>query len=153
MRELCLEDIEVGMRETSEPFTVERDAIIAFAREWDPQPFHLDEAAAATSVFGGLSACAAHSFAILSRLGNTMEGRVVVLAGLGTEKLELKAPVRPGDRLRLVRTFVAKRTSRSKPDRGIVDIDNVLINQDDEVVLATLGKVMVESRSRRGGHG
>jgi acyl dehydratase len=153
MRELRLEDIEVGMRETSEPFTVERSAIIEFARQWDPQPFHLDEAAAAGSVFGGLSACAAHSFAILSRLGNTMEGRVVVLAGLGTEKLELKAPVRPGDRLRLVRTFVAKRPSRSKPDRGIVDIDNVLINQDDEVVLATLGKVMVESRSRRGDHG
>jgi acyl dehydratase len=143
-----LEDLAVGDEAWSaETFEVLRDEIVAFARRWDPQPFHVDEAAARDSIFGGLMASSAHLFAIQCRLALTVDPLLAVLAGLGNDGLELLLPTRPGDRLRLQRRIVGKRESKTKPDRGIVRIGHEIVNQRGEVVCRALGRVMVARRS------
>ncbi len=144
---LYFEDLHVGdSAQSSESFEVRRDEVVDFARRWDPQPFHLDERAAEQSIFGGLTACAAHVFAIQSRLANSVEPRWALLAGLGNDGFELSAPVRPGERLRLLRRVTGKRASRSKPDRGIVNIEHDLVDQQGEVVFRARGRVMIARR-------
>jgi len=141
------EDLAVGdLASSVEVFEVERDEIVAFAQRWDPQPFHLDEVAARDSIFGGLTASAAHVFAIQCRLAVSVEPRVALLAGLGNDGLELLLPTRPGDRLRLTRRILEKRESKTKPDRGIVQIEHELINQRGEIVCRALGRVMIARR-------
>jgi len=141
------DDLRVGdLARSAETFEVDRDEIVAFASRWDPQPFHLDERAAERSIFGGLSACAAHIFAIQSRLAVSVEPRWALLAGLGNDGFELWLPVRPGDRLRLVRRITGKRASRSKPDRGIIEVEHDLVNERDEVVFRAKGRVMIGRR-------
>jgi acyl dehydratase len=148
---LYFEDLEVGGEQRSrEPFVVEREEVIEFARRWDPQPFHLDESAARASIFGGLTACAAHTFAIQCRLAAALDPPFALLAGLGNDGLELLAPVRPGDRLALVRRIESKRESRSKPDRGIVHFLHELVNQDGTLALRALGRAMVARRPGTG---
>jgi acyl dehydratase len=141
------DDLLVGdLARSAETFEVDRDEIVAFASRWDPQPFHLDERAAEQSIFGGLSACAAHIFAIQSRLAVSVEPRWALLAGLGNDGFELRSPVRPGDRLRLVRRITGKRASRSKPDRGIIEVEHDLVDERDEVVFRARGRVMIARR-------
>ena len=147
---LHFEDLQVGdQARSAETFEVQRDEIVAFAQRWDPQPFHTDERAARESIFGGLSACAAHVFAIQSRLACAMEPGLALLAGLGNDGFELSAPVRPGDRLQLVRRITGKRASRSKPDRGIVEVEMDLVNQRGEVAFRSRGRIMVARRQAR----
>ena len=141
------EDLAVGDAAASaETFEVLRDEIVAFARRWDPQPFHLDEAAARESIFGGLTASAAHVFAIQCRLALSVEPPFAVLAGLGNDGFELLLPARPGDRLRLTRRILGKRESKTKPDRGIVQIEHELANQRGELVFRAVGRVMLARR-------
>jgi len=144
---LYFEDLEIGgVQRSHEPFQVEREEVIAFARRWDPQPFHLDEAAARASIFGGLTACAAHTFAIQCRLAAALDPPFALLAGLGNDGFELLAPVRPGDRLALARRIESKRESRSKPDRGIVAFSHELSNQDGTLIFRALGRAMIARR-------
>lgn len=147
METLFYEDIEPG-RSLESPFhTVTRDEIVAFARVWDPEPFHLEEAAAASSIFGGFAACAAHIFALQSRLAHGLPARVALLAGLGGDGLELLAPVREGARVRMVRRFTGKRPSRSRPGVGIVSVEQTLETPAGEVLFRTRGAVLVERRA------
>jgi len=144
---LYFEEIAVGdAARSAETFAVRRDDVVAFAQRWDPQAFHVDERAAEKSIFGGLTACAAHVFAIQSRLAASVEPRWSLLAGLGNDGFELLAPVRPGDRISLLRRVTGKRASRSKPDRGIVEIEIDLINQRGEIALRSRGRVMIATR-------
>ena len=149
---LYFEDLQVGdAARSAESFEVRRDEVVDFARRWDPQPFHVDERAAEQSIFGGLTACAAHVFAIQSRLAASVEPRWALLAGLGNDGFDLLAPVRPGDRLELVRRVTGKRASRSKPDRGIVEIEVELVDQRGEVAFRARGRVMIARRPRPAG--
>jgi acyl dehydratase len=144
---LYFEDLVIGAEQRSrEPFVVTREEVIDFARRWDPQPFHLDDAAARASIFGGLTACAAHVFAIQCRLATQLDPPFALLAGLGGDGFELLAPTRPGDRLELVRRTESRRESLSKPDRGIVQFSHAIRNQDGALVCRTLGRVMVARR-------
>jgi acyl dehydratase len=144
---LYFEDLAIGAEQRSrEPFLVTREEVIEFARRWDPQPFHLDDAAARDSIFGGLTACAAHVFAIQCRLATQLDPPFALLAGLGNDGFELVHPARPGDRLELVRRIDSRRESRSKPDRGIVQFSHEILNQDGAVVCRTLGRAMVARR-------
>ena len=146
---LYFEDLAVGdSARSAETFEVQRDEVVDFARRWDPQTFHLDERAAEQSIFGGLTACAAHIFAIQCRLAVSVEPRWALLAGLGNDGFELSQPVRPGDRLQLVRRVTGKRASRSKPDRGIVLVEHDVVDQRDEVVFRARGRVMIARRGR-----
>ena len=140
------EDIEVGDSRKAGPHFVSKAEIIQFAKQYDPRPFHIDEEAAARSVFAGLSASAAHTFAIFISLTNKYQPPFRALAGLGYDELRLPNAVRPGDDLYLESTALEKRESKSKPDRGILRSQCRLRNQKGETVLQCIGSVLVARR-------
>lgn len=144
---LYLEDVVVGDVLESRWYEVDRDEIVEFARRWDPQPFHLDEEAGRASIFGGLAACAPHLFAILSRLAFELPGRLALVAGLGGDGLQLRAPVLAGTEIRLRRRFTAARASHSRPGMGVVSFADVLEDRDGRVVFETAGSVLIKARS------
>jgi acyl dehydratase len=130
------EDLSVGQRFGSGTYPVDAQQIKAFACDWDPQPFHLDEEAAAQTVFGGLVASGWHTVAITMRLLVTGELRLANgILGLGVEDLRWLKPVRPGDTLRLESEIVEVRPSMSRADHGVVKIRHTTTNQDDAPVL------------------
>src|SRR6478736_9912583 len=103
--------------------------IEAFAAEYDPQPFHLDEGAARASYFGGLVASGWHTAALTMKLLVGGDLKIVGgLIGLGAEELRWPRPVRPGDVLRVESEVLELRPSRSRPDRGIVRMRNTAFN-------------------------
>jgi acyl dehydratase len=131
------EDFTVGLRFRSFhqiPVTAER--IKAFAAEFDPQPFHLDEDAGADAIFGGLVASGWHTAAVAMRLivdsdlGLHGQG-----AGVAVESMRWLRPVRPGDSLRVEGTVTETRPSRSRADRGIVKFQATVYNQSNEAVM------------------
>jgi len=144
---LYFDEAEVGKLRTAGPYLVSKDEIIEFARKFDPQPFHVDEEAAARSVFAGLTASGAHTFAILiSLLSKTQPFSLRVLAGLGFDELRLPAPVRPGDELGLEVAILEKRETKSHSDRGVVRNQIHLRNQKREIVLQCIDTVLVARR-------
>lgn len=145
-RTLYLEDFEPGLRFETGQVTITSDAIKSFAASFDPQPFHLDEQAAADSVFRGLAASGWHTAALTMRL--IVDGEIDVpggLIGLGAD-VSWPRPTRPGDTLRVVSEVLDTRRSRSKPDRGIVTLKHTTLNQSDEPVQVTTVKIVVPSR-------
>jgi acyl dehydratase len=141
------EELEIGTRSAAGPYSVSRDEIIEFAQKYDPVPRHIDEDAAARSVFGGLTACSAHTFSIFVLLTTRLHPRLHVLAGLSWDKLRLPHPVRPGDVLDLETTVLEMRESKSKSDRGIVGTGVLLRNQRREPVLECTSNIFVARRS------
>ena len=127
------DDLKVGMRFKSESKTVSREEILRFASEFDPQPFHLDPTAAEHSFFHGLSASGWHTAALAMRLFVEAVPIAGGIVGAGVELLEWKAPVRPGDELRLGCQVVEIRPSKSRPDRGIVRFVMTIATVADEV--------------------
>ncbi|CAN5199746.1 MaoC family dehydratase [soil metagenome] len=141
---LHLDDLAVGQRYVARGSrTLDAQAIKDFAREYDPQAFHLDEAAALDSPFQGLAASGWQIAGITMRLlvdgGMPLAGGMI---GAGAE-LSWPRPTRPGDRLHAACEVIAIAPSRSKPDRGIVTIRCETFNQHDEVVQLMVSKLMV----------
>ena len=139
---LYLEDLHVGQTFTTGSITVTAEAIKAFAREYDPQPFHLDEAAAQASLFGGLAASGWHTAALSMRL--LVDGLPIAggLIGVGGETTWPR-PTRPGDTLTVHIEVLEITPSRSRPDRGMVRTRNETRNQHGEAVqISTLGMVV-----------
>ncbi len=147
MRQRYFEDLQIGGRFKSEPYSVSEEQIISFAREFDPQPFHLDPALARQTMFKGLIASGWHTAAITMRLFvqtlNFAEGAI----GLGVDELRWPNAVRPGDVLQVETEIVDLRESRSKPSHGIVRIRNVTTNQRGEVVQTMFASALVLRRS------
>jgi len=150
MGQLYLDDLHVGQRFTSGTYVMEATWIKEFAAEFDPQPFHLDEAAANASVFRGLAASGWHTAAVAMRLlatgGLPLAGGLI---GLGGEFAWPK-PTRPGDALRIESEIVAITPSRSQPDQGIVTFRGTMFNQDGETVYLLTAKLLVPKRRRKG---
>lgn len=140
------EDTEVGDSRKAGSYFVSKDEIIQFAKQYDARPFHIDEEAAARSVFAGLTASGAHTFAIFISLTSKLEPPLRVLAGLGWDEVRLPKAVRPGDHLDLESIVLEKRESRSSPDRGILRNQIRLRNQRRETVLQCIGNVLVARR-------
>jgi acyl dehydratase len=140
---LFLDDLHVGQRFTSTSHVVDADQIKRFAAEFDPQPFHLDEDAAANSLFAGLAASGWHTAALTMRLlvtgGVPIAGGIV---GAGGE-VAWPRPTRPGDELQVVSEVTEIRPSRTKPDKGIVVLRNETRNQRGEVVQVLTAKLVV----------
>jgi acyl dehydratase len=109
-------------------------------------PRHIDEEAAARSIFGGLTASSAHTFSIFVSLTTRLQPRLRVLAGLDWNGLRLPYAVRPGDQLDLETTVLEMRESKSKPDRGIVNTQVPLRNQKHEIVLECTSNIFVARR-------
>jgi acyl dehydratase len=143
---LYLEDLSVGQRFTSPTLTVTEAAIKAFAAEFDPQPFHLDDAAAGKTLFGGLAASGWHTAAMTMRLlvggGAPLAGGIV---GGGGE-IAWPRPTRPGDVLHVVSEVVEVTPSKSKPDRGMVLMRSETRNQKGEPVQVSTMKLVVPRR-------
>ena len=146
MATLYFEDFTIGSRRSFGGYEVTREEIIEFARRWDPQPFHTDEAVAQASVFGGLTASACHTFAISSVLTSRHPDAIRTVAALGFEEMRFPNPVRPGDRLSFVSECIDRRESRSRPNIGIVTQRSTLMNQDGLPVMAMRVSFMVEKR-------
>ena len=146
MTRLYLDDIKVGQRFTSGSITVEEERVKAFARDFDPQPFHLDEAAAKASLFGGLAASGWHTAALTMRLlvdgGAPIAGGIV---GAGGE-LSWPRPTRPGDVLTVVSEVLEVTPSKSRPDRGMVTVRSETLNQKGEAVQVATMKLVVPRR-------
>lgn len=139
---LYLEDLHVGQTFTTGSTTVTAEAIKAFAREYDPQPFHLDEAAAEASLFGGLAASGWHTAALSMRL--LVDGLPIAggLIGVGGETTWPR-PTRPGDTLAVHIEVLEITPSKSRPDRGMVRTLNETRNQNGEPVqISRLGIVV-----------
>jgi acyl dehydratase len=128
--------------------TLTHDEIVAFAREWDPQPFHLDEQAAAASIYGGLIASGWHTVCVFMRLfADGLLNRSAAMGSPGVDEVRWLRPVRPGDALEARIEVLEVRPSRSKPDRGIVRLRSAVINQHQEEVLSFIANVMFRRRS------
>ena len=142
------EDVAVGMRwERQAPrFTQER--IVSFAREFDPVPMHIDEAAARASYFGGLIASGAHLFAVWRRVNFDIytELNLAIIAGAGFDVLRLRHPVRPGDLLTLRSEIAEKVNLPGKADRGLLHSQETMTNQDGTVVMSMRGSCFVLRR-------
>jgi acyl dehydratase len=144
---LYLEDLHVGQQFTSGPYLMQKDRIKEFAAEFDPQPFHLDESAAAESIFRGLAASGWHTAAATMHLlvtgGLPLANGII---GLGGE-IAWPRPTRPGDTLRVESEVVEISPSRSKPNQGIVTVRNTTFNQDREPVYIFTVKILVFRRA------
>jgi acyl dehydratase len=147
MANLYFEELQIGSRSAAGPYLLSKDEIIRFARQYDPTPRHIDEQAAARSVFGGLTASGSHTFAIYILLTGQLQPHFQVLMGLGWDDVRLPNPVRPGDALDLEITVLEMRESKSKSDRGIVRNRNFLRNQKRETVLECISNIFVARRS------
>ena len=146
--ERYLEDLKVGDRFQSGSFTVTEAAIVEFARDFDPQPFHLDPIAAKKSIFGGIVASGWHTAAIAMRLYVTSDLNLAGGSiGLSVSELQWPKPVRPGDTLQAEIETLSVRPSRSKPDRGIVEFRTVTKNQNGEVAVTWTALALVWSRT------
>ena len=144
---LYLEDSAPGQVLESPPRTLDRDEIVAFARQYDPQPFHIDEEAAKRSVFGGLIASGWQTTGIMMRLmWDTFLKDTASLGSPGSDEIRWLRPVRPGDTLRARFTIVDVVPSRSKPDRGIVRTYTEVLNQQGEIVMTHRGLGMFGRR-------
>ena len=145
--ELYFEDMHPGDVIASQSHLVTKQAILDFARVYDPQVFHLDEEAAKASILGGLSASGWHSVGILMRLScDAFVNRSASWGGPGVDQVKWLKPVRPGDSLSARCEIVAKRESKSRPAMGLVVIHSALLNQHSEVVLTQDMTVMVGRR-------
>ena len=147
---IWFEDMPVGRVDRFGSIAVTREEVIDFARKFDPQPFHLDDAAAAANpLFGRLCASGWHTAAMGMRMTadywETLGGRAI-LGGAGIDELRWLKPVYPGDTLRCECDVIDARPSASKPHLGIVRFRLVILNQDDVPVLSQISNVVVRRR-------
>jgi acyl dehydratase len=142
------EDFKVGEVEQIGGKRVDKEEVIAFARQYDPQPFHVDEAAAKQSMYGGLIASGWHTGAMVMRM--MCDAYLLQSASVGSpgiDNLKWLKPVRPGDTIRAQRTTLETRVSKSKPDIGIVNNLWEVFNQDGEMVMSMQGYGMFRRRN------
>ena len=141
------EDFRVGETVEFGQKHVTKEEIVEFASEFDAQPFHLDEEAAKASILGGLCASGWHTCAMLMRM--MCDGYILESASLGApgvDEVRWKKPVYVGDVLRVRRTCVERRASKSRPEMGLTKFLIEMLNQKDEVVLTSLGWAMYGRR-------
>ena len=147
MTMLHLDDFAPGQVYPLGRRTVSRDEIVAFARDWDPQPFHLDEQAAAGSIYGGLIASGWHTVCVFMRLfADGLLNRSAAMGSPGVDEVRWLRPVRPGDTLEAHIEILEVRPSRSRPDRGSVRTRCVVVNQDQDEVLTMQAVVLFGRR-------
>ena len=147
MTVLYLDDLAPGQKYGSGRLRAEEQRIKAFAAEFDPQPFHLDDAAARGSIFGGLAASGWHTAAMTMRLLVESEFKPAGgIVGAGFDEFRWPAPVRPGDELHLEIEILEVRASKSRPTQGIVKVRTTTRNQKGEPVQVSVGNLIVPRR-------
>jgi acyl dehydratase len=143
-----LEDFAVGQTFGSGRLRIDKERALAFAAEFDPQPFHLDEAAARRSIFGGLTASGWHTAAVTMRLLVETELKPAGgIIGAGLDECRWPRPVRPGDELRIECEVIEVRPSKSRPEQGLIKLRTTTLNQDGEAVLVHVLNLVVLRRN------
>jgi acyl dehydratase len=148
---LYLEDITAGMRFTAGPVKISEADIVAFAKEFDPQPFHTDPEAAKNTIFKGLAASGWHTMALTMRM--LVNGAAPIAGGIigfGGE-ISWPRPTRPGDELSVESEVIDLTPSRSKPSQGVVTLRSATKNQNGETVLILTSKNLVFKRGHAPG--
>ena len=128
------EDLCDGEHLHCKPVVMTQDAIIEFAKKYDPQPFHIDGNVASESIFGGLIASSLHTLSACTGAIVEAQGNIAILSGVGMHEVKMYSPVRLGDVLLVKAWWTELKRSRSKPDRGIASIRCRVTNQQDETV-------------------
>jgi len=137
MTDRYLDDLTLGESWEGAPFTITEDEVIAFARQFDPQPMHIDPAAAAEGRFGGLIASGWHvASRVMREYVDAAYFGATPMLGLGIDDLRWLRPVRPGDTLTARREILEIRLSKSQPDRGVVRTKTWVTNQDGELAMS-----------------
>jgi acyl dehydratase len=142
-----LEDFAVGQTFGSGRLRVDKDQIKAFAAEFDPQPFHLDEEAARDTIFRGLAASGWHTAALTMRL--LVESEIEPAGGIvgaGFDEFRWPRPVRPGDELHVESEVLEVRPSRSRSNQGLIKVRTTTLNQNDETVQVQIANLIVPRR-------
>jgi acyl dehydratase len=143
------EDLQPGQmhRSSGPPAVVDAESIKAYARQFDPQPFHLDEQLAADTFFNGLAASGWHTMSLTMRL--LVEGGLPLAGGIigaGAEEIRWPRPVRPGDRLRIESEVIEVRPLKSRPEQGLAKVRTTTLNQNDEPVQVMTANLVVQRR-------
>jgi acyl dehydratase len=142
-----LEDFAVGQTFGSGRLRVDEERIRSFAAEFDPQPFHLDAAAARSSIFRGLAASGWHTAAMTMRLLVESELKPAGgIVGAGFDEFRWPRPVRPGDELHLDIEVMEVRPSKSRPEQGLIKVKTTTVNQNGEAVQVSVGNLVVPRR-------
>jgi acyl dehydratase len=144
LNERYLEDFAVGQMFGSGRLRIDGERALAFAAEFDPQPFHLDEAVARRSIFGGMTASGWHTAAVTMRLLVETEFKPAGgIIGAGFDECRWTRPVRPGDELRIACEVIEVRPSRSRPQQGMIKLRITTMNQNDDPVLVQVANLVV----------
>jgi acyl dehydratase len=145
---LTFEDFPVGRFGTFGPRHVSREEIVAFAAEFDPQPMHLDEAAAAKTMLGGLAASGWHLCSLMMRMMfDGFIGRTASMGSPGVTEVRWLAPLRPGDEVTLEVDVEEARASRSRSDMGIVTVKSTARNASGVALCEMTSPLMVGRRA------
>src|SRR5213080_889470 len=148
-----LEDFAPGQKYGGHTrLSVSAERIKSFAAEFDPQAFHLDDAAARASIFRGLAASGWHTAAMTMRLLVASDLRPAGgIVGAGFDEFRWPTPVRPGDELRVESEVLEVRPSKSRPDQGLIKVRTTTLNQNDEAVQVIIANLVVPRRPTPGG--
>lgn len=140
------EDIVIGAEHWSSAATLEREEMIAFARQWDPLPLHLDDEAARASGFEGITTSGSYLLAVKNRLLYQLGLELAVIVSFGFDEVRFRAPGRPGDIVRLRLQWIEKRLSNSRPGTGIAKHSCELVRGDSTVLLSLCDTVLIARR-------
>lgn len=147
-KERYFEDFRPGEVIEFGDYLVTEQEILEYARRYDPQPFHVDQKAAAESIFGGLIASGWMTGSIMMRLlVDHFISPASSMGSPGVDEVRWLRPVRPGDHLRVRLTIIETKRSQSKPDRGIVRVQQEMINQRGETVMSLRGMSLSKCRA------
>ncbi|KZX88649.1 MaoC family dehydratase [Qipengyuania flava] len=146
------EDIAVGQKSAFGHYEVTREEVIDFAQKYDPQPFHLDDEAAAKTHFGRVSASGWHTCAMTMSMlvANLTANKQAGLGSPGVDELRWKKPVYPGDTLRCETEVIEKRRSASRPEMGVYRSRVRVLNQDDLPVMTFISNGLIRTRDPEG---
>ncbi|MBO9504718.1 MaoC family dehydratase [Qipengyuania flava] len=146
------EDIAVGQQSAFGHYEVTREEVIDFAQKYDPQPFHLDDEAAAKTHFGRVSASGWHTCAMTMSMlvANLTANKQAGLGSPGVDELRWKKPVYPGDTLRCETEVIEKRRSASRPEMGVYRSRVRVLNQDDLPVMTFISNGLIRTRDPEG---
>lgn len=147
-KERFFEDFSPGEVTEFGDYLITEEEILEYARRYDPQPFHVDREAAAESMFGGLIASGWMTGSIMMRL--LVEHFISPISGMGSpgvDEVRWPKPVRAGDRLRVRITTIEVKRSQSKPDRGIIQVQQEMINQHGDTVMSLRGTSFLKCRT------
>lgn len=141
------DDIIVGERRRSAERTVTIEEMVCFAREHDPQWFHVDPEAARASVFGEVVASGIHTAALWRQLDHTINSDIAYVCGIGWDEVRWPCALRAGDTVHVTSEVLDKRTSTSKTNRGIIRVRCSVVRADGTVLLTFVSINLVYLRA------